>query len=102
MLAALTQGQKIKEIFSSPPYVGLIDYHEQHAYAYELFDIERQGESETGPLFKGQSKKAQEDYIEGVAQVLVNCRRYLADDFDILLVANDKYGLLGCACLSVR
>ena len=30
--AALARKQKIKGIFSSPPYVGLIDYHEQHAY----------------------------------------------------------------------
>ena len=32
---------KIKGIFSSPPYVGLIDYHEQHAYAYDLFCLPR-------------------------------------------------------------
>lgn len=30
--AELARKQKIKGIFSSPPYVGLIDYHEQHAY----------------------------------------------------------------------
>jgi len=30
--AELLLKQKIKGIFSSPPYVGLIDYHEQHAY----------------------------------------------------------------------
>ncbi|MCK4980388.1 MAG: site-specific DNA-methyltransferase, partial [Candidatus Delongbacteria bacterium] len=28
----LTKDKKIDGIFSSPPYVGLIDYHEQHAY----------------------------------------------------------------------
>jgi hypothetical protein len=32
----LAKKQKIKGIFSSPPYVGLIDYHEQHAYAYDI------------------------------------------------------------------
>ena len=31
--------QKIAGIFSSPPYVGLIDYHEQHAYAYLLIHL---------------------------------------------------------------
>jgi len=31
--------KKIDGVFTSPPYVGQIDYHEQHAYAYELFDI---------------------------------------------------------------
>ncbi|MCU0329015.1 MAG: site-specific DNA-methyltransferase, partial [Chitinophagales bacterium] len=39
--AKLVEKQKIKGIFSSPPYVGLIDYHEQHAYAYDLFGFER-------------------------------------------------------------
>ncbi|MCX2683700.1 DNA methyltransferase [Campylobacter sp. MIT 21-1685] len=39
--ADLIQSQKIAGIFSSPPYVGLIDYHEQHAYAYDLFDLPR-------------------------------------------------------------
>ncbi|MDR3251606.1 MAG: site-specific DNA-methyltransferase, partial [Tannerella sp.] len=39
--AELAAKQKIKGIFSSPPYVGLIDYHEQHAYAYDLFGFER-------------------------------------------------------------
>ena len=38
--AELILKQKIKGIFSSPPYVGLIDYHEQHAYAYDLFGFE--------------------------------------------------------------
>lgn len=85
--------QLIKGIFSSPPYVGLIDYHEQHAYAYDLFKFERNDENEIGPLFRGQKKEAQESYVKGIADVLVNCRRWLADDFDIFLVANDKFGL---------
>jgi hypothetical protein len=45
-LEHILEQQKIKGIFSSPPYVGLIDYHEQHAYAYELFNLERCDESE--------------------------------------------------------
>jgi len=50
---ATLEKQKIKGIFSSPPYVGLIDYHEQHAYAYDLFGFERRDDLEIGPLFKG-------------------------------------------------
>jgi len=42
--AKLAKKQKIKGIFSSPPYVGLIDYHEQHAYAYDLFGFKRNDE----------------------------------------------------------
>lgn len=92
-LSSLLKRQKIKGIFSSPPYIGLIDYHEQHAYAYELFGFKRNDELEIGPLYKGQGFEAQESYIEAIAQVLNNCKKYLDDDYNIFLVANDKYNL---------
>jgi hypothetical protein len=92
-LAELVKTQKIKGIFSSPPYVGLIDYHEQHAYAYDLFSFERKDEQEIGSMTKKQSKKAQQDYANGIANVLNNCKPYLQDDYDVFLVANDKYNL---------
>jgi len=85
--------QKISGIFTSPPYVGLIDYHEQHAYSYDLFGFERNDESEIGPLFKGQGALAQKNYINGIVDVLNNCKRFLADNYNIFIVANDKYGL---------
>lgn len=85
--------QKIRGVFSSPPYVGLIDYHEQHAYAYEIFGFERQDELEIGSLFKGQGKEARDSYAQGIAEVLKNCRRHLQDGYDIFLVANDKFNL---------
>lgn len=85
--------QKIAGIFTSPPYVGQIDYHEQHAYAYDLFGFERRDELEIGPLYKGQGAEARESYVDGISKVLLNCRKYLADDFDVFLVANDKYNL---------
>lgn len=87
------QEQKIKGIFSSPPYVGIIDYHEQHAYAYDLFGLPRHDDMEIGPLFKGQKLEAQLSYIDGIAAVLNNCKRFLVEDYDIFLVANDKYNL---------
>lgn len=92
-LTDLIKAQKIKGIFSSPPYVGLIDYHEQHAYAYDLFGFERRDEQEIGPLFKGQGKEARESYVDGITQVLLNCKKFLVPDYDIFLVANDKYNL---------
>jgi hypothetical protein len=91
--AELAIKQKIKGIFSSPPYVGLIDYHEQHAYAYDLFGFKRNDELEIGPLYKGQGKQARESYIEGISQVLINSKRFLQKDYDIFLVANDKYNM---------
>ena len=91
--ADLARKQKIKGIFSSPPYVGLIDYHEQHAYAYDLFGFKRKDDLEIGPLHKGQSKEAKQNYIQGIIDVLINCKKYLVDDYDIFLVANDKYNI---------
>jgi hypothetical protein len=85
--------QKIRGIFSSPPYVGLIDYHEQHAYAYDLFQFKRNDELEIGPLFRGQGAAAKESYIEGIAAVLNNCKKFLAKNYNIFLVANDKYNM---------
>jgi len=84
---------KIRGIFSSPPYVGLIDYHEQHAYAYEIFGFERNDNLEIGPLSKGQGKEAKDSYIQGISEVLLNCKNYLGEDYNIFLVANDKYDL---------
>jgi len=91
--AALAKKQKIKGIFSSPPYVGLIDYHEQHAYAYDLFGFERKDEQEIGSMRKKQSRQAQQDYASRISNVLNNCRRFLVEDFNVFLVANDKYNL---------
>jgi len=91
--ADLISKQKVAGIFSSPPYVGLINYHEQHAYAYEIFGFERRDELEIGPLFKGQGKEARESYIKGIAEVLINCKKFLKKDYNIFLVANDKYNL---------
>jgi len=91
--AELARKQKIKGIFSSPPYVGLIDYHEQHAYAYDLFGFKRKDELEIGPLYKGQSRESKQSYIQGITDVLNNCKKFLVDDYDIFLVANDKYNM---------
>ncbi len=91
--APILRAKKIKGIFSSPPYVGLIDYHEQHAYAYELFGLERRDNLEIGPLFKGQGEEARRLYVKGITDVLQNCKRFLQTDYDIFLVANDKYNL---------
>ncbi len=89
----LLKSKKISGVFTSPPYVGQIDYHEQHAYSYELFDIERRDDKEIGPLYKGQGQKAKDEYVEGISNVLKNIKRFIKDDGDYFLVANDKYNL---------
>ncbi len=72
-------------VFTSPPYPGLIDYHEQHAYAYELLDLERRDAEEIGRGVKG--------YCEDVAAVLERARRALRRGGKIVIVVNDRRGL---------
>lgn len=92
-LYEIIRKQKIKGIFTSPPYVGQIDYHEQHAYAYDLFGFARRDNLEIGPLYKGQGAEARASYVKGISQVLSNCKQFLVNDFDVFIVANDKYNL---------
>lgn len=83
----------IDGIFTSPPYVGQIDYHDQHIYAYELFGIPRNDASEIGPKQKGKSRQAQEQYIEGISAVFRNALPMLRDEARIFVVANDRLKL---------
>lgn len=84
---------KIDAVVTSPPYVGLIDYHEQHRYAYELLGLPMQEQEEIGAAFKGSSEKARAAYIDEIGQVFSNLRSYLADDGVVVVVANDKHRL---------
>lgn len=92
-IASTYGDKKIKGIFCSPPYVGLIDYHEQHAYAYELYGLDRHDDLEIGSMQKGNSKLAQQAYVESISSVLLNCKKYLTEDYEVFIVANDKFGL---------
>lgn len=87
------QNQKIDGIITSPPYVGLINYHLQHVYAYELFNIEKRSEQEIGRKELGTSIKAKEEYKEGIAKVFRNVKKFLKDDAVAFIVANDKWNL---------
>ena len=92
-LATQYKLHKISGIFCSPPYIGLIDYHEQHAYAYELFGFERKDSLEIGSMAKGNSQTAVHDYIDGIGRVLINCKKFLKPDYNIFIVANDKFNV---------
>ena len=65
-------------VVTSPPYPGLIDYHEQHRYAYELLGLPRYGADELGRPANGLGRAAISAYVEGVATVLANARGSLA------------------------
>src|SRR3989339_2050260 len=83
----------IDMIFTSPPYIGLIDYHEQHKYAYELLGLKNNEVREIGPAKNGQSQQAKSDYIMGINDVLLHTRDYMAKNALALIVVNDKYKL---------
>ena len=89
----LSEDIKIDGIFTSPPYVGVIDYHEQHRYAYELFNFPRLDALEIGPARKGQGEKARSEYKEDIIQVFNNMKKHLKKGAPIFVVANDKYNL---------
>ena len=72
----------------------MIDYHEQHRYAYELFpDIERRDDAEIGPMSLGKSKKARRAYQEDIATVFRRLRPHLKPDAKLFVVANDRHDL---------
>jgi DNA modification methylase len=85
--------KRIDGVFTSPPYVGQIDYHEQHRYAYELFEIERRDGLEIGPKAKGKGERAKSDYSRSMAESLSNVRALMTPGAPVLLVANDRLGL---------
>jgi hypothetical protein len=77
-------------VVTSPPYPGLIDYHEQHRYAYELLGLQERRELELG---KGATKAAPEEYSKGIADALANAASALAPGATVLVVVNDRRDL---------
>ena len=84
------KGDKFDGIFTSPPYVGLIDYHDQHRYAYELFGFENNDLKEIGPASKGRSEEAKEEYKKDIIVVFQNMNRFLKPKAKIFVVVNDR------------
>jgi DNA modification methylase len=80
-------------VVTSPPYVGLIDYHEQHRYAYELLNLPLQADVEIGAAFKGNSERARKNYCREIADVFANVRRHLKRSGHVVVVVNDKNDL---------
>ena len=77
-------------IVTSPPYPGLIDYHEQHRYAYELLGLRDDRVHELGAAERGVSAKAIAQYVEGIAAVFANAREALRPRVPVVVVINDR------------
>jgi hypothetical protein len=80
-------------VVTSPPYPGLIDYHEQHRYAYELLGLDDLREREIGAAARGTSKAALAAYSEGIIGVLAACRSALKPRGRVVIVVNDRRDL---------
>ena len=80
-------------VITSPPYPGLIDYHEQHRYAYELLGLRDRREEEIGSAAAGRSKSALNAYVEAMSEVFDNTASQLPRDAWVLIVVNDSQGL---------
>ena len=80
-------------IVTSPPYPGLIDYHEQHRYAYELLGLDDRREREIGAAASGTSLGSLEAYRAGIADVLARAAAALRPEAPVLVVVNDRRDL---------
>lgn len=86
---------KISDVFTSPPYLGLIDYHDQHRYAYELLDLQDHSEFEIGRRKNGSSKMAISNYKKSITNTIKNITESSFDRKNglFIIVVNDKLDL---------
>jgi DNA methylase len=93
-------------IITSPPYPGLIDYHEQHRYAYELLGLEDRRTAEIGPAASRTGRSALARYVTDMTAVFSNAVQQLRPRAPIIIVVNDSRNLypeiLECSDLQVR
>jgi len=89
----LALGGPFAGVVTSPPYPGLIDYHEQHRYAYELLGLDDRRELEVGAAAAGTSRAALAAYSDGIVEVLTNVRGSLRPGAPVAIVVNDRRDL---------
>jgi hypothetical protein len=82
-------------LVTSPPYPGLIDYHGQHRYAYELLHLDERRDLELGRPALGTGRASLEAYVDGVAEVLRNAAEVLTPGAPVCVVVNDRRALYG-------
>jgi len=83
----------ISGVITSPPYLGIIDYHEQHRYAYELFGFKWRFDKEIGSKSKGYGEKAREKYKKDMIEVFGNLHKTILDNAVANVVIGDKLNM---------
>jgi len=86
----LDHGRRFDGVVTSPPYPGLIDYHEQHRYAYELLGLDDCRTLEVGAAAAGTSRAAISAYCDAIVEVLANAAGALCRGAPVLVVVNDS------------
>jgi len=89
----VTDFSLVDGVITSPPYVGLIDYHEQHAYGYHLLDLDDNRDCEIGAAANGSSIKAKEDYKKDIAEVFIRVLKAIPRGGRIIVIAGDRANL---------
>lgn len=84
---------EVDGVITSPPYVGLIDYHEQHRYAFELLNLPDNRGDEIGPAAEGQSKAAKDAYVVNMKAVFQNVSRRIRVGGRLIVVAGDRHNV---------
>jgi hypothetical protein len=90
---AVRLGGAATGVITSPPYPGLIDYHEQHRYAYELLGLADRREEEIGAASAGRTRSALGGYVEAMSQAFETTASQLPRDARVLIVVNDSQDL---------
>jgi DNA methylase len=90
---ALDLARGFDGVVTSPPYPGLIDYHEQHRYAYELLGLDDRRELELGRAERGTGAPAVADYEEGMVEAFANVRGALKPRAPVVIIINDRRDL---------
>ena len=91
----------IDGVITSPPYVGLIDYHEQHAYAYHLLGLDDRREAEIGAAADGSSLSARQRYQQDIAGVFRRAVQAMPFGGRLIVVANDRLNLFSAIAAMV-
>jgi DNA modification methylase len=82
-------------LVTSPPYVGVIDYHDQHAYAYALLALEPRARQEIGSRLRGASASAVRAYATEMVAALAAAASCVRPGAPLAIVVNDRLGLYG-------
>ena len=80
-------------VVTSPPYAGVIDYHDQHAYAYALLELTPRTEAEIGSRSRGSSARAVRAYADDMVAALSTAVSCLRPGAPLAIVVNDRLGL---------